>query len=39
MLPLGSLASQVLQWTQFWALMTYRAALPSFTHSYTPPGQ
>ena len=33
MLRLGSLMSQVLQWTQFCALMTKRGVPPSSTHS------
>ena len=38
MLWFGSLMSQVLQWTQFCALMTYRVP-PSSTHSVTAAGQ
>ena len=33
MFRLGSLMSQVLQWTQFWALITNRDLPPSSTHS------
>src|SRR5260221_14098716 len=39
MFRLGSLMSQVLQWTQFCALITKRGLPFSSTHSLTPAGQ